>query len=106
VSAPVAARYALGADGSTVTWRREGAAPELESAPTLWRRNPLGSYELEGTMTRIAQGWRFAASTPPVVDDWLTRRVEAPVRQDRGSGLSRNEFTAVRNDRLFAGRFD
>ncbi len=63
LSQPEAALQSLEVQGSTVTWHRGGTAPEFSGQPLLmiaWN-NFLFAY---GSMTRIADGWKYDLSQP------------------------------------------
>lgn len=100
------ARFRIDVRGHVVTWHREGAAAELEAAPTVWRLPDFGDLLREGTMTRLPRGWRFDNATRPFPHAPLTIRIEAVLPGNRSEGLFQQSFVNHQADQLFEGDFD
>lgn len=98
----------LSIDGSTVTWRREGAIPELAAAPVLQISTDGTSFSTLTTMQRVANGWRVSGFNAPVGPAFLLR-VEGPMRSgmsNGSTGIAQTTKRFQRSDRLFRDGFE
>jgi hypothetical protein len=106
LSTPIAARYGFESDGAQTHWRRAGAAPELESPPSLWRSFDGFDFVRVETMTRIAGGWRSTSLQQTLVDEWQWLRVDETHHNQDGTGIAESGVLRLRRDRLFRGDFE
>jgi uncharacterized delta-60 repeat protein len=81
----VPAQQSLRMNGSTLTWLRSGAAPELSQAPTAQISSDGLSFIALGTMQRVAGGWSLSGISLPVAQNRLLR-VSAPLAQGQQNG--------------------
>ena len=108
LSTPDASLQSLTLNGSTVTWGRGGAGPELALPPTLEFSLDGTTYVPAGTLSRIPGGWRGGGVTQPV-GQMFYLRVRVAVSSGQGNG-SQGQIETVRqffgDDRIFADGFD
>ncbi len=109
LSQPQAALQSLTLSGNTVTWRRSEAAPELAAPPQLLYSDGSG-YSLQGTMTRIAGGWRYSGLVLPVAFQAFYLRTQGQISSGESNG-SQGTIESTRqvynsNDLIFANDFE
>jgi len=90
-----------GSDGSTVTWARSGAGPELALPPQLLFSLDGSNYTSAGTMDRVASGWRKSGFVPPLDQTFYLR-----VRGHTGSGAFTGSAGLIESTRQFHLRSD
>jgi uncharacterized delta-60 repeat protein len=95
LGALVPAQQSLRMNGSTLSWLRSGASPELSQAPTAQISSDGLSFTTLGTMQRIAGGWSLSGISLPVAQNRFVRVSAALAQgQQNGSG-GRIESTGV-----------
>lgn len=107
LSAADAALKSLDVEGSTVTWHRSGAGPELALPPILYASANCTDYTAIGSMSRVADGWQLGGVALPV--GWFCLRAQGRVGsgQNNGSqGLIESVRRVWRDDRIFRNGFE
>ncbi|MEO8010246.1 MAG: delta-60 repeat domain-containing protein, partial [Dokdonella sp.] len=111
LSTAQAALQSLEISGTTVTWTRSGAGPDLALPPTLLFSLSGVLYSPVGSMQRISGGWRLTNFTPPPNQIFYLRtRAQVSSGQYNGSsGLiesTRQFFIGPPLDGIFANGFE
>jgi hypothetical protein len=96
--------------GSTITWARAGAGPELALPPQLLFSLTGNIYSPVGTMQRSSSGWRYSGFAAPLHQNFYLR-----TRGDVSSGIYNGSGGLIEstrrvylngNDGIFANGFD
>ncbi len=103
LSTPDAALQALTLNGTTLTWRRSGAGPELALPPTLEFSVGGTSYAPVGTLSRVPGGWQGGGVAQPVGQTFYLR-ARGPVSSG-SQGLIESVRQFFGNDRIFGDGF-
>ncbi len=95
--------------GSSITWTRAEAGPELALPPQLLFSLTDSTYTPVGTMQRISSGWRYSGFVPPLNQNFYLRtRGQVSSGAYNAGGLiesTRQVYLSV-NDGIFANGFE
>ncbi|WP_306580675.1 delta-60 repeat domain-containing protein [Dokdonella sp.] len=101
------AQQSLDAQGSTFTWHRSGAVPELIAPPILYASPNGTSYTAIGPMTRVSGGWQRTSVSLPAGTVWV--RAQGRVgsgANSASSGLIASRMPAPGGDVIFIDGFE
>ncbi|MBN8728128.1 MAG: delta-60 repeat domain-containing protein [Xanthomonadales bacterium] len=99
----------VGGGGTSVTWLRSGASPEVMAPPVAYRSTDGGAtWSSLGGMQRISGGWKLTGLAP-LIGQEFTIRVDGLVQGGNGSnsqGRVRMQEDYYFGDEIFSGDFD
>ena len=109
LSSPQPAIQSLNVDGTTVSWLRSGAGPELALPPTLEMSSDAITYTPLGTLSRINGGWAASGILIEPVNQIFYLRARGQTTSGAGNG-SQGLIESVRqlygSDRVFLNGFE
>jgi uncharacterized delta-60 repeat protein len=102
-----ATQQSISTNGSTVTWKRSGAGPELSLPPDLLYSPDGNNFTSLGSMQRIIGSWRYyGLLQPPGQIYYLRTRARVASGSGNSQGLIENTSQLFGDDRIFSDAFE